>query len=404
MALFKYRAIDPDGTAAEGTMEETSARRVVLALEERGCQVSAVERAEGRRLTLRKKRLTWQDLGLFNEQLLGFVKSGLPLAPGLRSLAQNMRWGRLRTVINEMREDLESGSSLEEAVERRRDRFPPIYVSLIRAGEKSGNLSAVLSDLTFHAGRMAEVRNRIHEALAYPAVVVALALCVLAFLVLKILPVFEEIFKDFGSSLPGPTRLTLAIANAARDRGPAVLAVSLALCALALAAVKLLRRTGHGAFTLDWLRSRVPVSGRTFSDLSLARFSRSLGLLLSGNVPVLESLELAASTAGNAVYESAVRSAARDVAAGERVSDALSRTGVFDHLFCWMLATSEERGQSEEALFSLADSYESMATRRGNMMLTFLGPMVLVCVGFCVLFVIVSVYLPIFTLGDSLSS
>ncbi|MCK5556840.1 MAG: type II secretion system F family protein, partial [Candidatus Hydrogenedentes bacterium] len=191
MPLFKYGGVDKDGKAVEGTMEEASAVRVTTILRERGLQVSAVDEVgKGPGFLRVKSRLTWDDLDLFNRQLLAITKSGLPLAPSLKALAEDIKSRRLKPVLEDIRSQIESGSTLEEAISRHPESFSPVYTSIIRAGERTGNLSGVLSHLSTYSARMVEMKNSIQEALAYPLVVLVAACGVVGFLLVKVVPVF----------------------------------------------------------------------------------------------------------------------------------------------------------------------------------------------------------------------
>ncbi len=405
MPLFKYGGVDKDGKAVEGTMEEASAVRVTTILRERGLQVSAVDEVgKGPGFLRVKSRLTWDDLDLFNRQLLAVTKSGLPLAPSLKALAEDIRSRRLKPVLEDIRSQIEAGSSLEEAISRHPESFSPVYTSIIRAGERTGNLSGVLSHLSTYSARMVEMKNSIQEALAYPLVVLVAACGVVGFLLVKVVPVFAEIFQDFGSALPGPTQLCINISNFFVTHWIAFAAFALIGAAIVYKVIKQLQRTESGGYALDWIKIHVPILGALYSRASMARFSRSLGLLLASRVPVVESLDLASAAAGNSVLRRAVDEAAHLVEGGERISDALSSAGYFGHSFCWMVGTGEERGEVDTSLLSLADTYERGVARMDKLIVTLTGPIVIVLLGIIVGFLVLSLYMPIFMLGDAISA
>jgi len=404
MTLYKYRTVDRDGKVVEGTMEEVSARHAASTLRERGLQVNAIEEVgKGPGFVRMKSRLTWDDLDLFNRELLAITKSGLPLAPSLKALAQDIRSKRLRPVLEDVRVQVESGSSLEEAISRHPGSFPRMYASVIRAGERTGNLSGVLSHLSAYSARMVEMKNSIQEAVAYPILVLVAACVFLGFILVKVVPVFGEMYQDFGATLPAPTQFWVDLSNFFVNHTAASIAIVLGGLIAAYLILKHLLRTESGGNAVDWVKLKIPVFGPLYYTASMARFSRHLALLLASEVPVVESLDLASAAAGNAVLRMAVMDAARLVEGGEAISNALASTGYFGHSFCWMVGSGEERGEVAMSLLNLADTYDRGADRMDKLISMLIGPVVIILLGMTVGFIVISLYLPIFMLGDAIS-
>jgi type IV pilus assembly protein PilC len=404
MPSFKYRAVDAEGHPVEGTMEEQSAAKVTVLLQERGLQVSSVEPTEKQRgFTRRKRKLTLEDLHLFNEQLLAITKSGLPLAPAIKALARDAGNRRIIPLLENIRRDLERGAPLEEALSQHPETFSPVYTSIVKAGERSGNLSGVFSHLCAYSARSLEVRNSLQEAVAYPVLVLIACVCVLGFLVLKIVPDFAAIFSEFGAALPYITRFWLDVSDFLRDNFLATCVGLSVIVVFFTYVMKSIFRTESGGYTLDRLKMRLGVFGRLYTFSSMGRFSRSLGLLLSSEVPMEESLELAAAASGNAVLRRAVAHASQGVQRGERLSDALEDTGEFSHTFCWLLATAEERGEVDTALLDMADTFERNISRLNTMVIRLTVPVTVIVTGAIVASVVIALYLPVFTLADVMS-
>ncbi|MCP4645747.1 MAG: type II secretion system F family protein [bacterium] len=404
MPAFRYRAVDEDGKEHSGTMQETSSRRVAAILSEQGLQVSTVEEVNpSSALPLMQSRLSWNDLSLFNEQLLAVVNSGMPLSPALRALAKDVRGRRLRSVFYAVQEDLDRGVPLSEAVERRGSAFSPVYVSIIRAGERAGNLSGVLSHLTQYSASMVDLRSRFFEAATYPLLVALAAIAVAGYLLVGVVPKYAEIFSDFGAALPWMTTATIGFS---RQVSAHWLFFTIFFCAAALCAGLMVQSSLYtfslGGF-LDRIKLNVWVFGRIYFSSSMARFSRTLGLLLQSRVPPVESLELASAVTGNAVLRDAALDAAQRVNGGETIADALEWTEEFDHTFCWLVATSEKRGVIEEALHSMADSYDRIATRLGKGILLMTAPVTFILLALLLGSIIISMYLPLISLVDSIA-
>lgn len=404
MALFTYRAVDPKGEVFEGTMDEASPAAVTAILQERGLQVNEVRPlAIGSGLPFARKTLSWEDVHLLNEQLLIIVKSELPFVPALRSIAADLRRSRLKPVLEDLMRDMERGESLEESLKRHPDSFPATYISMIRAGERSGNLAGVLSILSTQSARILDFRNSLRMALAYPMMVVVTAILLLWFLSTRVVTVFAEIFQEFGTGLPAPTQFVVDSSQIVSDLGPGAVLIIVAVAVSAWGATRLFRRSERGRYAMDRLLETVPVLGRTLTLGALARFTRSLGLLLASNVPIVESLDLAGAASGSAVLRRRVARAATRVSAGESISDSLAESGYFPHLFCWSLATGESRGQVEQTLANLGRTYEQQLLMLQRGLGQVLAPLLIIFVGLTVGFIVVSMYLPMFSLGDAIS-
>jgi type IV pilus assembly protein PilC len=403
MTMYKYRALDPEGNPVEDSMEAVSAHAVTQKLQERGLTVSSVKEAfPDRRLLRVSGKLTWEDLQLLSEQLESIVKSGLPLVPSLKALASELRNPRLKPVLERLHQDLERGVALEDAVEKQHEYFPRVYPALIRAGEATGNLAGVMGLVSQHASRMADLKQRLQLALIYPIILAVTALVITSFLMLKVVPVFAEIFGEMGASLPAPTRLIVEMSAYFQHSIDSIAVVATLVIVLLVGIPLWMRRSVAGRCWLDTAKLYLPWVGPAYHMGVQARFCRLMGLLLSSRVPVLDAMELSASASGSPVLERAMEDAVLEVASGERLADALEHTRFFGHDTCWLLATSEDRGTTEEAFASLAGRFEHQASAHEKFIGIIAAPVFVVLIGVLVGFVAVSMYLPIFSLGDQI--
>ena len=403
MTKFRYRALDPDGNPVEDMMEASSAHVATRKLQERGLTVSQVEEAyPDKRLLRVSNRLQWEELQVLSEQLASIMRSGLPLAASLKALAQDLRHPRLKPVLEGLHQDLDRGTALEDAIERQHDRFPRIYPALIRAGEATGNLPGVLDLIGSQASRMVNLKHRIQTALVYPAILSLVSVIIVAYLMLSVVPVFVDVFRDFGGRLPWPTRVVAGLSEFLQTSWPTMLVVATGTTLGLIIAYQYLSRSQSGRCSLELLRLYTPWTGVSYHLFIQARFCRMMALLLRSRVPILDALELAAAGAGSAVLERASEDAVLSVAAGERLSDALERTRFFGHDAIWLMSTSEERGHTEEAFDSLAARFEREVESHDRFLGAVLSPGYIIFLGFTVGFVMVAMYLPIFTLGDML--
>ncbi|GMV90682.1 MAG: pilus assembly protein PilC [Candidatus Hydrogenedentota bacterium] len=404
MPEYRYRAVDDKGSDVSGTMSEDSAVRVSAILEEQGLQVSSIEQVtETVPAPSRTGALSWDEVELLNQQLHAIVRSGLPLAPALKAISTELRSPRLQSVLESIRGSLEQGKSLEEALEPVADKLPPVYRASLVAGDKSGNLLAVLDHMCAYTGEMAEYRNRMQMALAYPALVVVVCALVLMLLLGIVVPQFGEIFQDFGAGLPALTRFWLDVSETLNYRYPNILIFVSILVIAWHFGMKFARGTANGPYYLDWIKLRVPGFGKAFRQGSLARFCRTLGILLRARVPLPEGLEIASATAENAVLSRAVSAATRHVQQGSSLAGAFDATGYFDGSFGWLLGLAEERNEVDDALFHLAETYEHGGQRTTRLLTSVVPPLLVVFLGMIVVSIIASIYLPMFSLADVIS-
>lgn len=403
MTMYRYRALDPEGAPVEGNMEAVSAHAVTRKLQERGLTVNGVEEAYPDRRLLRESRaLTWDDLHLLTEQLASVVRGGLPLSASLKALASELRNPRLRPVLEQLHADLDRGAALDEAIDRQHDRFPRVFPALVRAGEASGNLPGVLALIARHAARMIDVRQRIQIAMIYPAILGVISFAVISFIMLKVVPVFGDIFKEFGGQLPWPTQFLLGLSAVFEHSWGNLLAALCGGLVLLVGAIVWMRASPAGRCRLDLIRLYFPWAGPLWRLSVQARFCRIMTLLLDSRVPVLDALELAGAASGSPVLERALEDAVLAVAGGDRLSDALAATRFFGHDACWLLSTSEDRDRIEEAFGTLAERFEHQAAAHDRYFGALAAPAFAAAMGVVIAFVAIALYLPIFTLGDSI--
>ena len=401
--LYRYRAVDSYGEPLDGTMEAESAERVTSLLNERGVQVNKVEPLiPDQPLTPTGRPLDWQELSMFNEQLMAITKSKLPLAPSIKAMSRDLKKGALKFALDELQKELELGRSLEEAIASHPHLFPAMYISMIRAGERTGNLPGILEMMNTHSTRMVDLKNQLRLVLAYPAMVLSLSILIIGFILIKVVPVFADIFAEFGAGLPAPTQFLVDLSDFITQQFSLFLILLPFINVGIIALWYYLRRTTAGQHMYDLMLSKTPILGRAYRLTSLARFARSLGLMLKSQVPILESLDLAAASSGNSVLTAHINRVAIQVARGERMADAFSDTNYFPHAFCWFLANGEAYGNIPEVLLDASHAYEQDVARNEHALISILGPALVTGLGITIGFIIVALYMPIFSLGDAM--
>ncbi len=404
MTRFRYRATDADGKAFVDSMEAESARKVTARLRERGLTVNSVMEVDKPRGFFRvSKQLNWEELHLFTQQLYAITRTSLPLPAALKSLAADLKSSRLKPVLESIQKDVEQGVSLDAAIDKQYEAFPSLFADVIKAGEATGNLSGVLQIYLHHTERMLALKGTLKTSLAYPLVVVLLGMLIMGFLLVKVVPVFAEIFTEFGGDLPAPTKFWVNMGDVVLYDWPMIcLSITGTIMTLYLIR-RLMERFERGRIRLDWLRLHTPIIGRIRYLHAVSRFSRTLAMLLASRVPVLPSLELAAAASGSPLLQNAVGEANLRVAGGERIADALAGSGFFAYHFCWLLGMGEDRGEAELALESAAETMEGELLSRDRVLGSTIAPVIIIIVGLLIASLVVSLYLPIFTLGDAIS-
>jgi type II secretory pathway component PulF len=362
-----------------------------------------MERADGSGGLLRvSKRLGWDELSLFSEQLNAMVRSGLPLPATLKALAAGMKQPRMREALEGIRTDLERGLPLHEAIERRHDAFPRIYPALIKAGEQSGNLPGVLQLLSRYTAHAAQQRQEMIAALAYPVILLVVLLGVLVYFSEVVFP--GIILLPHTASVNGepyPPSLGRLALTTFSNQGLAIITTVSLFIVLIAAARFLLNRSEGGRYRLDWLRLHTPSAGRAHYLGALARMNETLSLLLRARVPIVESLELAGAASGSPVMQRALATAATRVSGGERIADSLAVSPLFTRDYCWLLATAEDRGDLEEATESMALRYAAQAESQDKVWAMMLNSGLILAVAVVVLLLFMGLYGPMLNIGDA---
>jgi len=397
--IYGYRAIDASGAIRTGTLPGDGPDTVAERIRRMGLRPISVTR---KRAQLLSKDFTLPGggtkradaLATFSRQLATMTDAGTPLLRALQVFERQRRGrhARLVAAIAMVRTDVENGDPLSVALGRQPDWFDEFYVSMVRAGEAAGSLPSVLERLAEATEARSRLRRKIRGAMAYPTAVAALiALAVVAMLT-YLIPAFSDIFKDLGGTLPLPTRVVMGISTVFTDYFPVVIGVLVA----GVWGIRRWRRTPTGGLRFDRAKLRLPVFGRLATLSSLARFARSLAVLVDTGVPVIDALQIATTTTGNKSVSRALEAVARSVSNGGRLSEAMARHDVFTDLVVQMVSVGEDTGALDEMLVKVADNYELQVSTTVDSLTSLLEPMLIVLMGLVVGGVLFAVYLPMF--------
>ncbi|MEL7472563.1 MAG: type II secretion system F family protein [Planctomycetota bacterium] len=426
MATFAYEALNAAGKPQKGTIEATSSEEAIQRIKTQGYFPTAVREqkvkkagvagAEGAPAKKKKKKkggggiaiggVKKKQLTMFTRQLSTLQDAGLPLLRSLQILEQQMKPGIMKNTLVGVCEEVEGGSSLSEAMAKHPKAFDKLYVKMVNAGEIGGVLDIILQRLAEFMEKAERLKRKIKGAMVYPVVVVLVAVAILTFIMLFIIPKFEEIFTDFGVALPG---LTLGLINASRwvaganpgQSVPGVVVIIAAPFAIGILWT-LVRKAGPGRAVTDIAMMKVPVFGTIIRKTSVARFTRTLGTLISAGVPILEAITITKETSGNYVYEKALGNVHDSIREGETFAVPLRESKTCDPLVVNMIDVGEETGELDSMLMKIADNYDEEVDVAVAALLSLLEPLMVVVLGGMVGTIVVAMFMPMVSMIESL--
>ena len=399
MGEFVCRVADANGRVFSHIEAASSVTEARQKLADRGLFVYAVEqrnRLLSGMLKRRERSVGGSEFLILNQQFNTLVKAGLPILRALDLLADRASSPRLRPVISQIRDRVREGKSLSEAVTQA-GVFSKVYATAILAGEKSGNLSGVLEYYIAYQKVTTGVRKKILATLVYPVILVVMATAIVSYLVTGVIPKFASLYKDLNVPLPGPTRVLIALTVDYRY----VFLFAIACLVLFAIGVFFWSRTAEGGLAFDRLKFRLPMVGNTMLKFQMAQFSRTLATLLTGGTPLVAGLQTASDAISSRLVRGAVIEATQMVREGESLSHALASKQVIPPLALDMIEVGESSGALAPMLTSVAEFYEDEVALRISAMVSFIEPVILIFMGTLVAFILISLYLPIFSFSAS---
>ena len=401
MSTFVFKAMDPTGLTAGGEVEAESKQAVADQLKQRGLIVLDIADKKGSKeikLAFFQK-VKANELTIMTRQLAVMVNSGMTILRALYVLEAQTENDLLKETIVKVRKDVEAGLPLSDALERHPKIFNPLFVSMARAGETGGVLDSALLRVADQLEKEDALRRQVKSAMAYPGVVISFSLIVLIALVTFLVPVFIGVFEQFGGELPFITKITVALSEAMTGYWYVMIAVTVGSAML----FKRWRTSKRGRPQWDAFRLRIPMKiGDIVQKVALARWSRTLSALVSAGVPLLQALEITGKTAGNAVVEKAMGDVITSVKQGGSISAPLKDSPVFPGMVTTMVGVGEETGALDTMLSKIADFYEDQVEASVKALTSILEPVMIVFVGGIVGFIVISMYLPLFSVYDAI--
>ena len=399
MPVYKWEGKTLKGSIKRGEMEAPNEAAIRIHLRQQNIVPTKVG-AKGREIRLSfpiKKKVNPRAIAIFTRQLATMIDAGLPLVQSLEILSSQQESKTFKEVIRQIREDVEGGSTFAGALRKHPATFNDLYTNLVVAGEEGGILDTILIRLATYIEKAEALKKKIKSALIYPTTIVGVAVIVVMILMIFVIPVFETMFKSAGQSLPLPTYIVLQMSRIVKS-------YVLFLVPAFILLIYLFRKyyqTSQGRLMIDRILLKLPVFGPLFKKVAVARFSRTLGTLVSSGVPILDGLTIVSRTAGNRTVENAILNARASIREGETIAEPLGRSSIFPPMVIQMISVGESTGALDTMLSKIADFYEDEVDIAVANLTSLLEPFLMIFLGVVIGGVVISMYLPIFQMASA---
>ncbi len=396
MATFKYSARDSSGRVVAGAIEAETEVMVIGKLQEMGFYVTSLEK-EAAKVDLRRglqrlRRVGLRELTVFARQFATMVNAGLTMVRTLSILEQQTESAKLRQLVGEVRKDVEEGMTLSDAFGKHPETFSALLINMVRAGEVGGVLDDVLNRIAVFFEKDLSLRQKVRAAVTYPAAIFIFAIGVIMFLVFFILPQFIGFFEGLDLVLPLPTRVLITFTRVVTGYWYIIFG----LMGLMLYALRMYVRTPSGRLGFDKFKLRVPIFGPLMRKVTISRFTRTLGTLITSGVPIMQALEVVAKAVENKVVAGAIENVRSSIREGESIALPMQASGLFPPMVVQMTSVGEETGTLDSMLTKVADFYDAEVETTLAQLTSIIEPLLIVFLGFVVGFIVLSFYMPLY--------
>ncbi|MCL6712128.1 type II secretion system F family protein [Pseudomonas sp. R2.Fl] len=396
LSLFVWEGVDKRGIKMKGEQASKNANMLRAELRKQGITPNVVKVKPKPLFGSAGRAISPKEIAFFSRQMATMMKSGVPIVTSLDIIAGGQKNPRMKKMVDQIRGDIEGGSSMTEAISRHPVQFDELYRNLVRAGEGAGVLETVLDTIASYKENLEALKGKIKKALFYPTMVIAVAILVSAILLIFVVPQFEETFKSFGADLPAFTKIIVAASRFMVSWWWLILLVAVTGIFSAIFAFK---RSPAFQHFMDRMILKVPVVGQIMHNSSVARFARTTAVTFKAGVPLVEALDTVAGATGNTVYEKAVHRMRDDVSVGYPLNMAMKQTALFPHMVIQMTAIGEEAGALDTMLFKVAEYFEQEVNNSVDALSSLIEPFIMVIIGVLVGAMVIGMYLPIFKLA-----
>lgn len=397
MALvFQWSGKTIKGTIESGEMTAATKEDVIAQLRRRNITATIVtEKAKKTRKLSFGGGVKDKDIVIFTRQFATMIDAGLPLVQALEILSTQVENKLLSNTLAQVKVDVESGATYADALKKHPRVFTELYVNMVAAGEAGGILDTILNRLAQYIEKAMKLKKKVKGALVYPAVVTSIAVLVIAVIMIFVVPTFSKMFTTLGGTLPAPTQLVMNMSGFIAGWGGLItLMVIIGLVVF----VSQVRRTEKGKFAVDKILLKLPIFGPLLNKVAVAKFTRTLGTLVSSGVPILDGLEITAKTSGNKIVEYAIMDVRKGVVGGKTLAEPITKAKVFPPMVTHMIAVGESTGALDAMLSKIADFYDDEVDASVSNLTAMMEPLLMVFLGGAVGFIVIAMYLPIFKL------
>src|SRR3989338_2370831 len=405
MPNYRYTAKDKTGREVTGTEETPDERALINLLRKKELIIISVKpqiKKEKVKINFfgAGGKIKLSELVLFSRQLATMIDSGIPLVQGLEILSEQIEDAGFKLIIADVKKQVSTGSSFYEGLAKHPRAFSPLFVNMVKAGESSGALDDIMERLATYLEKTDSLVRKVKSALTYPIVVSAMAILITLVLMIKVVPVFESIFADFGGKLPLPTLILITISHALVNY------FVIWASGVGIGIFLLIRflKTEKGMITFDGFKLNMPIFGVIFRKVAVSKFSRTLSTLVKSGVPILTALEIVGKTAGNKIIENAVEKVRASIREGENITNPLTESKVFPPLVTRMISVGEQTGELEKMLTKIADFYDDQVDATVSGITSLIEPLVIAFLGIVIGGIVICMFLPIFKLSSVISS
>ncbi|GAA0240127.1 type II secretion system F family protein [Rhodanobacter caeni] len=398
LTTYEWVALDKRGKRMKGDMPAKNASLVKAELRRQGMNPQTVRERSKPLFGSSGKPVKPLDVAVFSRQIATMMASGVPIVQSFDIIADGQKNVRFKNILLDVKQNIEGGSALHEALHRYPVQFDELYCNLVRAGEASGVLDTVLDTVATYKERMEAIKKKIKKALFYPMMVLAVVFMVCLIMLLFVVPVFAKTFQDAGAQLPAPTQLLVTASEFMQSYWWVVIGI---IGGSIVALIFAKKRSVKFAHFLDRMALKMPVMGNIVRNSAIARFARTLGVTFRAGVPLVEALDAVAGATGSVVYGEAVHQMREDIAVGHQLQLSMKQTGLFPNMVVQMTAIGEESGALDNMLFKVAEFYEEEVSNAVDTLSTLLEPIIMVVLGTLVGGMVVALYLPIFKLAGT---
>jgi type IV pilus assembly protein PilC len=398
MPIYLWQGQDRKGTVQKGEIEAPDERSVQLQLRRTQIRPTKIKKKPKdlfENVSFLQPKVQSSDVVVFSRQFATMIGAGLPLIQCLDILRSQQENKTFKTILKDIKENVEGGSTLADALSKHSGTFDDLFVNMVSAGETGGILDTILERLSAFMEKAMKLKKQVKSAMTYPVIVLIIAVLVIGVILVFVIPVFEKMFADFGGALPAPTQLVVTLSRFVKGN----ILYMIGAIVIFIFAFKKFYSTEKGRTLVDNYLLKLPVFGILLRKVAVAKFTRTLGTMVSSGVPILDALDIVAKTAGNKTVEGAIYNVRSAISEGRTMADPLAESGVFPSMVCQMVAVGESTGALDSMLSKIADYYDDEVDAAVDSLTSMIEPFMMVFLGVTIGGLVISMYLPIFKMA-----